>query len=283
MGDAEEYDGNGFASVSLGDEKAPEGKQLQLTDKVEQAPEGFPSSGGKGETDGAASDGTKASRRCMNPVAAVKWFAANNFIMKIQRVIGWRFIIVTVMLYGFDQGGIENLDGIAAPFWFKERGYQPAQAERALAWAGFSWEVKPVYGLIMDTLPLFGWHYKPYLFTLGLIGGASYLTIAIKKTIDYGSMIALLFFGTVTRNTIYASVSNAYEVHTHTYTRDSCTVWQITRPRAPLSSIHIYIHTHTQRRDVSYSFTMCNNNDDEQYLCKTFKILGQSRPAAGKA
>lgn len=198
MGDAEDYDGDGFASVSLGDDIAPEGKQLQLADNVEQAPEGFPSSGGSEKGEGGEGDGSTAcgKRRCMNPIEGIKWFAQNNFIMKIKRVIGWRFILVTFMLYGFDQGGIENLDGIAAPFWFKERGYQPADAERALAWAGFSWEVKPLYGLVMDTLPLFGWHYKPYLFSLGLLGAASYLTIAIKKTISYGTMITLLFFGT---------------------------------------------------------------------------------------
>ena len=135
-------------------------------------------------------------RRCMGPAEAFRWIAEHNFISKINRVVGWRFIFITFMLYGFDQGAIENLDDIAGPFWFKERGYEPADAERAIAWAGFSWEVKPIYGLVMDTMPLFGWHSKPYLIFFGIVSTAAYATIAVyKNVIEYSLMIVLMFCG----------------------------------------------------------------------------------------
>ena len=101
----------------------------------------------------------------------------------------------TFALYGLDQGGIENIEYLASTFLFKELGYESYQAERAMAWAGFSWEVKPVYGLIMDTIPIAGFHFRPYLIPLGLLGTACYAAIWASKQLSYSVNILMMFFG----------------------------------------------------------------------------------------
>jgi len=138
----------------------------------------------------------KWSVRSLNPVAGLKWFAENNIVTKIWRQVGWRFVFVTCALYGFDQGGIENLQYLAGTFLFKDRGYESYDTERALAWADFSWEVKTIFGAIMDTLPVFGFHFRPYIIPLGFIGTASYSAIwARGLDLSYVALILCMFFG----------------------------------------------------------------------------------------
>ena len=41
-----------------------------------------------------------------------------------------------------------------------------------------SWNVKPLFGLAFDTLPIFGYHFKSYLILWGTIGTAAYGLVA---------------------------------------------------------------------------------------------------------
>ena len=101
----------------------------------------------------------------------------------------------TIALYGFDQGGIENLQYLAGTFLFKERGYESYETERALAWADFSWELKPIFGIIMDTIPVYGFHFRPYIISLGVFGTVSYGMIWASKNMSYMVTVLCMWFG----------------------------------------------------------------------------------------
>ena len=98
-----------------------------------------------------------------------------------------------------DQGGIESLVNLPQIYFYKElRGLSPADTTRAVTYESLSFSIKPLFALMMDGLPIFGWHYRPYLYVLGAVGTAAYTLLAtagVAGTISVPACIALFFFG----------------------------------------------------------------------------------------
>ena len=55
----------------------------------------------------------------------------------------------------------------------------PAQAETWKVIAGLPWVVKPMYGFVSDTVPIFGRRRQPYLVACGLVGERTALCLLI--------------------------------------------------------------------------------------------------------
>lgn len=63
----------------------------------------------------------------------------NNFVCRLARVVGPRFLIITFCLYGLDQGGTSALNELGRVYSYKDRGYEPADTQRAIAYTDMSW------------------------------------------------------------------------------------------------------------------------------------------------
>src|SRR5262245_31718737 len=78
--------------------------------------------------------------------------------------------------------GIGQTDGIIAqPFiyYFKEvHSWTPVQVTAALTAFNFPWIIKPIYGLVSDFVPLFGYRRKSYLILASLVATGAYLLAA---------------------------------------------------------------------------------------------------------
>ncbi|WIA35153.1 hypothetical protein OEZ86_003626 [Tetradesmus obliquus] len=69
--------------------------------------------------------------------------------------------------------GILGLSRLALSFFFKDDlGVEPAQVAVLVGLAGLPWVVKPLYGFISDSVPLFGYRRRSYLLLCGLAGEA---------------------------------------------------------------------------------------------------------------
>jgi len=83
--------------------------------------------------------------------------------------------IATVYLV---EGGL-GLSRLAQQFILKdELGMGPAEID---AWAGLlvlPWTIKPIYGFLSDTVPIFGYKRRGYLVLMGLVGSAAYLGLS---------------------------------------------------------------------------------------------------------
>ena len=126
----------------------------------------------------------------------------NNFVSRLSRVVGIRFVIITLILYGLDEGGIEALNELGRVYFFKERGFEPSQTQRAIAWSSMSWNVKPIFALAMDTMPIFGYHLRPYIVLMGILGTTAYAIIAWGPTgLSNGVFILMMFLGSFVKDT----------------------------------------------------------------------------------
>ena len=84
----------------------------------------------------------------------------------------------TVMTVYFVQG-VLGLAALARTFLFKDQfGLGPAESAALLGVTSLPWVIKPLYGFLSDGLPLFGYRRKSYLILAGLVGSASWLSLA---------------------------------------------------------------------------------------------------------
>ena len=75
--------------------------------------------------------------------------------------------------------GILGISRLAVSFFLKdELALSPAQVAALMGIAALPWTIKPIFGLISDGLPIFGYRRRPYLILSGLVGVAAWLSLA---------------------------------------------------------------------------------------------------------
>lgn len=86
--------------------------------------------------------------------------------------------LIAILIIYFVQG-ILGLASLAVSFFFKdELGLSPAQVAALLGIVLLPAVTKPLYGLLSDGLPLFGYKRRPYLILSGLMGAVAWLSLA---------------------------------------------------------------------------------------------------------
>jgi len=86
--------------------------------------------------------------------------------------------------------GILGLARLAVSFFLKdEMGLNPAQVSALLGITILPWMVKPLFGLLSDGLPIFGYRRRPYLILSGILGTIAWLSLA---TVVHTAMTAIV-------------------------------------------------------------------------------------------
>lgn len=86
--------------------------------------------------------------------------------------------LLSILLVYFVQG-ILGLSRLAVSFFLKDDlGLSPAQVSALMGIATLPWVIKPIYGFLSDSLPIFGFRRRSYLLIAGLIGSLSWLYLA---------------------------------------------------------------------------------------------------------
>ena len=91
-----------------------------------------------------------------------------------------RLMLYFGMVYAVE--GIGQTDGIIAQplsYYFKEvHSWTPVQVTAALTAFNLPWIIKPIYGLVSDFVPLFGYRRKSYLILASILATGAYLLAA---------------------------------------------------------------------------------------------------------
>ncbi len=75
-------------------------------------------------------------------------------------------------------------------------GYGPAQAAALMAILIIPWSIKPLYGMLSDFLPIFGWRRKSYFILTGIVATAAYGTLSVLYP-SYAVVLSVLFVAAV--------------------------------------------------------------------------------------
>ena len=100
--------------------------------------------------------------------------------------------LVAILTVYFVQG-ILGLARLAVSFFLKDDlGLSPAEVAALTGIASLPWVIKPVFGLMSDGLPIFGYRRRPYLILSGLLGALSWLMLATMVDRASTATIAIL-------------------------------------------------------------------------------------------
>ena len=92
----------------------------------------------------------------------------------------------------FVQGAL-GLARLATTFYLKdELGLGPAELGALLGITSLPWVIKPVYGFLSDSVPIFGYRRRSYLVLAGLIGTSAWLALGLLVHTAAQATVAIL-------------------------------------------------------------------------------------------
>lgn len=92
-----------------------------------------------------------------------------NFVGHLDRELDVTFVVGVMVVYGLSQGVGFALNRVVVDYYWRDvQGKEPAtvQLYKGVTW--IPWDLKPVFGLLTDVLPFFGYHRRPYFVFAGL-------------------------------------------------------------------------------------------------------------------
>ena len=88
-------------------------------------------------------------------------------------------------------------------YYLKDIGWTPVQVTAYLAVLNFPWVIKPVFGLVSDFVPLFGYRRKSYLIIASICAVGSYAWIArLSEPSEFALLLVLTSFAMATASTL---------------------------------------------------------------------------------
>ncbi|MBD2509718.1 folate/biopterin family MFS transporter [Nostoc muscorum FACHB-395] len=99
--------------------------------------------------------------------------------------------LIAILTVYFVQG-ILGLSRLAVSFFLKdELLLSPVQVSALLGIVFLPWMIKPVFGFISDGLPIFGYRRRPYLILSGVLGTASWMSLATIVHTSWAATLAI--------------------------------------------------------------------------------------------
>ncbi|GBG74558.1 hypothetical protein CBR_g18969 [Chara braunii] len=129
---------------------------------------------------------TKKKKKWIHGVVScflsIFWVPIIEFVVwwfELVSAFGVSLVLCIVIVYGVSQGFCESLLDLATTFFWKDvKLVSGARAQSFQAYSAIPWDLKPIYGLVIDSFPLFGYHRRSYLFMSAILGIAACVFLA---------------------------------------------------------------------------------------------------------
>lgn len=130
-----------------------------------------------------------------------------GYFSRLAGAFGWRYVAAVCLQYGGNQGIGNRLNGSARSYYLLDSiGLDSAQMGSLSGFAGIPWQLKSLFGLLSDTLPIDGYHRSPYMMIGGTIGMAANAVLAFAPPGVIGYYAAALLFLACNLNVALADV-----------------------------------------------------------------------------
>ncbi|KAG6578136.1 Folate-Biopterin transporter (FBT) family [Phytophthora cinnamomi] len=116
-----------------------------------------------------------------------------NWMRRLKQTFGASFLLLVSTVYAVQ--GFTSFSALAVNYFFKDNlQLQPAESQSLLTVMMVPWGVKPLYGIISDSLPLCGYHRKSYMILCSALGAIATLTLAVPDlvTTPLGAVLVLM-------------------------------------------------------------------------------------------
>ncbi|CAD5332630.1 unnamed protein product [Arabidopsis thaliana] len=107
-----------------------------------------------------------------------------RWLKMLSSELHWSFVFGVVSLYGINQGLGGSLGRVATEYYMKDvQKVQPSESQALTAITKIPWIIKPLWGILTDVLPIFGFHRRPYFILAGVLGVVSLLFISLHSNL----------------------------------------------------------------------------------------------------
>jgi hypothetical protein len=131
-------------------------------------------------------------RRCLEPVLSLP-HDFYQFLLRLITVFDWKFVGIVMVVYGITEGFGEGWYYLFQRYYFKDILHLTAsQAQLMAAVARTPWNIKPIYGILADCFPIFGYHRTYYITLAGIVGSLSWLSLSLHELTLPFSILAML-------------------------------------------------------------------------------------------
>ncbi|XP_047338621.1 probable folate-biopterin transporter 2 [Impatiens glandulifera] len=109
-------------------------------------------------------------------------WAPVQWLKMLSMEMHWSFVFGVVVVYGISQGLGGALLRVGTEFYMKDvQKVQPSEAQIYSGITNIPWIVKPIWGILTDVVPIFGYHRSPYFIFSGALGIISMLFLSMQK------------------------------------------------------------------------------------------------------
>ena len=96
------------------------------------------------------------------------FFAPIQWFKMLALEMHWSFVFGVVVVYGINQGLGGALYRVGTEYYMKDvQKVQPSEAQIFQGITSIPWIVKPLWGLLTDVLPIYGYRRRPYFILAG--------------------------------------------------------------------------------------------------------------------
>lgn len=101
-----------------------------------------------------------------------------NYLSRLSAAFGSKFVAAVIFTYGVNQGMGESFVFGARSFYLLDVVGMSSATYGQLAGAShIPWQLKSLFGLLSDTVPINGRHRSPYMLLAGLLGATATLLL----------------------------------------------------------------------------------------------------------
>ena len=124
------------------------------------------------------------------------WVRFLVWLRGLKQVFGLPFLFLVGTVYWVQ--GFKSFSSLAVNYLYKdELKLQPAESQALTTTMYIPWGIKPLYGILSDSLPIRKYHRRSYLSIMGLISFFSYLALSVRS-----------FTSTATSTTVFLLLTN---------------------------------------------------------------------------
>ncbi|KAG9152419.1 hypothetical protein Leryth_015825 [Lithospermum erythrorhizon] len=119
-----------------------------------------------------------------------------SWLRMLSDELHWSFVLSVTIVYGINQGLSFGLSRIGTQYYMKdEQKLQPSEAQFYTSFIAIPWIIKPLWGLLTDIVPIFGYRRRPYFILAGLVGIVSMLSVSLQSNLQLAFALLLLVTG----------------------------------------------------------------------------------------
>jgi hypothetical protein len=129
-------------------------------------------------------------------------FGRDGYFGRLSAAFGWKYVIVVMITYGLNQGGLSNWGRNARSFYFRDSKPQglkltPAQGLVVNNFGKLPWDLKAVFGVVSDAFAIRGLHRTPYILGAAAFGFIGWGLLGVLDQPGTGLVTLLVMLGNI--------------------------------------------------------------------------------------